>query len=225
MGRNAYNESPRHTQGLTVGEGGSSGGGSGHGGGEGRNARLFTAGTYGNWGTSNVNPNDRMPTGSRYLAAGPKGPGYYVNPNFASGRAPTPQQQQQPTAMHSPAPTGFHGDSGGDFASAMMAMMEMYNTMIDKFLGEGLEPGASEADGGAGFEDTVLTRRVIGEDTGGSMYDLRQGPATPASQVIDPITGTVYASAAAALRAGVTNYTYKAGPTPSPATAPATAAA
>ena len=106
---------------------------------------------------------------------------------------------------HHGAPEGHHGGSG--FEGLLSGILGMYNELIASLLNASNEPNASDADGGTGFEDTVLTRRVLGPGQLGvrSLFSLRGGPQR---RVIDPITGQIYVSPEAAMQAGVTSYQY-----------------
>ena len=87
----------------------------------------------------------------------------------------------------------------------MAQLLSMYDRLLNSFISQSSEPQASEPDGGFGFEDTVLTRRVLQDD---EVRSPSLASASPQRRVMDPATGATYASPQAALAAGVTSWRY-----------------
>ena len=118
-----------------------------------------------------------------------------------------------PSGNHAPSPRANHqgggggGGGGNEFNSMFTDLLAQYDKLLQGFLSQSSEPNApeSEPDGGFGFEDTVLTRRVLGDDEVRKPALFAGGPQR---QVMDPVTGMTYASPQAALAAGVTTWRY-----------------
>ena len=116
---------------------------------------------------------ERTPGGQRETQA--RGDSYWYN-NYVSAYndAPDDNTRRMINNQHgfyasSPAPSGNHakgkgGEKESGFSDEMAQLMSMYTKLLDSFLGQSNEPQASEPDGGFGFEDTVLTRRVLQDD-------------------------------------------------------------
>jgi len=128
--------------------------------------------------------------------------------NNAHGFYPGVAQGEGPSGHH--APKGKGGGGGGAemaaFQSMFADMMAKYDTLLSAFLDKDAE-SASQPDGGMGFEDTILTRRVLDDD------EISKPGLTPSygqvqRRVVDPVTGATYPSPQAAVAAGVTNWTY-----------------
>ena len=112
----------------------------------------------------------------------------------------TPQRHHTPAAHHS-------GGGGYGELEALFAMFERTLSAITKSLQA--TPETDRVDR-SGLEDTIKTRRVVGDETvlKGLLTNNRPSPTTTASidEVVDVATGKRYNSEAAAKKAGVANY-------------------